>query len=273
MTRRAPAMHLVFVILAVACGTGPATVSPAASLAPSAAQATTSTSVSPTPVPVTDPRAEGSETATVAMRKSPTALYAGDAYLGAYEERREPGASLDHGVLPTIGYVVQGSLRWTTSIQTVDLKAGDAVPTPDLPFTENNPGSVRSIWWGFLPYSFSGRTLIRNVAQRVVIETPKLPEPQPEGSYTMRLDVVTLQVGGRTAAVKHAGASLIVVLAGNIEIRQQAKHDFRGPDQGVALLPDAPVQVFNTGPTAARFLAYFDTPDAGAFETLLSASP
>jgi glyoxylate utilization-related uncharacterized protein len=101
-----------------------------------------------------------------------------------------------------------------------------------------------------------------------------LPLPQPDGSYTIRLDVITLEGGGRTASQSHSGAELIFVLDGQIEVRtSNDTHDFRGPKQGTGVAPGAAVQVLNRTSTPARVLEFFYTPDALTFETTLTTSP
>ncbi|TME62200.1 MAG: hypothetical protein E6I51_07260 [Chloroflexi bacterium] len=260
-------------ILVVACGpaaVGRPDVSPTTPPSPTASPAA---SASPTPVPTNDPRAQGATSASLASRASPDPLYERP-YVGAYElPNQPPGGTLEHGALPSIWYVTKGTVRWTTTSGTViDVGTGEAAATPTLGFVESNPGTTSNSAYGFLVYATQSRLLLSNQVQREIVASPTLPLPQPAGPYTLRLELVTLQGAGRTAAASHAGAAVLVVLEGDIELRQQdGKHEYLASGRGTSVMPGSSMQVFNRGSASARVLEFFYTPDSKPFETLLSS--
>jgi len=194
--------------------------------------------------------------------------------VGAYELPNEPpGGKLDHGALPSIWYVTKGTVRWTTTNGTVtDLKTGEASATPTQGFVESNPGTTTSIAYGFLVYAIQSRLILSNQVQREIVASPMLPLPQPAGPYTLRLDLVTLEAAGRTAAASHAGAAVVVVLDGEIEVRQQdGKHEYLASGKGTSVMPGGAIQVFNRGSASARVLEFFYTPDSKPFEMPLTS--
>ena len=260
-------------ILVVACGpaaVGRPDVSPTTPPSPTASPAA---SANPTPVPTNDPRAQGATSASLASRASPDPLYERP-YVGAYElPNQPPGGTLEHGALPSIWYVTKGTVRWTTTSGTViDVGTGEAAATPTLGFVESNPGTTSNSAYGFLVYATQSRLLLSNQVQREIVASPMLPVPQPAGPYTLRLELVTLQGAGRTAAASHAGAAVLVVLEGDIELRQQdGKHEYLASGRGTSVMPGGSMQVFNRGSASARVLEFFYTPDSKPFETLLTS--
>jgi len=244
---------------------GVATVAPSAAESPSAGQ-----TLPPTPVPVSDPRASGATVATLATRQQDGPAYI-QSYLGVYALPDLPpnsAAPFDDAPIPSIGYVLLGTVRWSWDGGFRDIQAGDAAATPLLTFHQSNPGTTLSRWYTFVVYGGS-RTGFG--ALRRIVQGPQLPVPQPEGSYTIRLDRVTLEPRGRTAAVSHGGATILVVLDGEVEVRQPGLHDYFVADGGVAIRIGGPMQVFNRGSSTAHVLEFFYTPDSQPFETPLSA--
>jgi len=211
---------------------------------------------------------------TLASRISADPVGGSRPYVGVYElPNQPPGGTLDHGALSSIAYGVKGTVRWTTtSGRTIDLHAGEAVATPTEGFVETNPGTTTSVWYTFLVYTLASRDLLINGVQREIAASPLLPVPQPAGPYTLRLDLVGLEVGGRTAATTHAGATALVVIDGEVEVRGPGdKHDFLSAGKGLAQLPGASLQIFNRGSMTAQLLEYFYTPESKPFETLLGS--
>jgi len=263
------------VVLVLGCGptSTPASEPALSPTTPPSATASQVAAASPTPVPTNDPRAQGATSTTVASRTSADPLYERP-YVGAYElPNQPPGGTLDHGALPSIWYVTKGTVRWTTTSGTViDLKAGEAAATPTQGFVESNPGTSVNTAYGFVVYAIQSRLLLGNQVQREIVASPMLPIPQPPGPYTLRLDLVTLEAGGRTSAASHAGAAILVVLEGDIEVRQQGgKHEYITSGKGISLMPSAAIQVFNRGQAGVRVLGFFYTPDSKPFETLLTS--
>jgi hypothetical protein len=196
-------------------------------------------------------------------------------FLGVWEAHSPaPGGSFMHPqTIPAIGYVAEGMVRWTTPTGSIDTNAGEGAGLPQLPVTETNPGTSATLWYAFA-IAETGLESSTLATMRRLVAGSRLPLPQPDGSYTIRLDLTTLEGGGRTASQSHGGAALIFVLDGQVEIRRAGdSHDLRGPKEGVGVAPGASVQVLNRTSTPARVLEFFYTPDALAFETTLTTSP
>ena len=164
-------------------------------------------------------------------------------------------------------------MRWTTLTGSIDIKAGEGAGLPQLPVTETNPGTSATLWYAFA-IAETGLESETLATMRRLVAGSRLPLPQPDGSYTIRLDSITLEGGGRTASQSHGGAGLIFVLEGQVEIRTaNGGHDFRGPKQGAGVAPGGAVQVLNRTSTPAHVLEFFYTPDALTFETTLTTPP
>jgi quercetin dioxygenase-like cupin family protein len=175
--------------------------------------------------------------------------------------------------MPAVGYVAEGTVRWTTSRGSIDIKAGEGAGTPQLPITETNPGTTPNLWYAFAVAETGLESGTLGLMNRLAA-SGRLPLPQPDGSYTLRLDLISLDGGGRTASQSHGGAELIFVLDGQIEVRTASdSHEYRGPKQGTGIAPGAAVQVLNRASTTARVLEFFYTPDALTFETTLTTAP
>ena len=175
--------------------------------------------------------------------------------------------------IPAVGYVAEGTVRWTTPRGFIDIRTGEGAGLPQLPITETNPGTTASLWYAFAIAETGIESATLSTMRRLAVGG-RLPLPQPDGSYTIRLDLVTLAGGGRTAAQSHGGAALIFVLDGQVEIRTaNGGHDFRGPKEGSGVAPDVAMQVLDRTSAPARVLEFFYTPDALTFETALTTSP
>ena len=272
--RQGVAPLLAIIVAAVACTGGATTSSPTPSLAAVSPSASPSSPPSPTPVAVSDPTAKGVTRATLATEGFAARQHA-QPFLGVWQTPGlAPGGSFVHPqTIPAVGYVAEGTVRWTTPSGVIDLKAGEGAGLPQLPVTETNPGSTTSLWYAFA-IAETGLESATLATMRRVAVGGRLPLPQPDGSYTIRLDLITLEGGGRTASQTHGGAEMIFVLDGQVEIRRAGdSHDFRGPKEGTGVAPGAAVQVLNRTSTPARVLEFFYTPDALTFETTLSTSP
>jgi len=271
---RQAARTFAIIFAAIACSGGATTPSPAASSGAAISSASPSSEPSPTPVPGSDATAKGVTRATLATEGFAARQHA-QPFLGVWEASSlSPGGSFVHPqTIPAVGYVAEGTVRWTTPSGVIDLKAGEASGLPQLPVTETNPGTAATLWYAFA-IAETGLESTTLAAMRRVAAGPRLPLPQPDGSYTIRLDSITLEGGGRTASQSHGGAEMIFVLDGQVEVRRASdSHDFRGPKQGTGVAPGAAVQVLNRTSTPARLLEFFYTPDALTFETTLTTSP
>lgn len=104
-------------------------------------------------------------------------------------------------------------------------------------------------------------------------ESPDQP-PLAVGIYTEGLRLVVVQPEGRSAAHKHAGVEVVVVLDGTVLIRTSAAPVTL--QRGQVFLwnqPGAPIQLINIGGTVARTLVYSITTEGLPFSTELDASP
>jgi hypothetical protein len=265
---------LAIIFAAVRCGSAATTPSPTITSAAPSPTASPSTTPSPTPVPGSDPTAQGMIRTTLATEGFASRQHA-QPFLGVWEARRlSPGESFVHPqTIPAVGYVAEGTIRWTTPSGSIDIKTGEGAGLPQLPITETNPGTAPSLWYAFTIAETGIESATLATMRRLAVGG-RLPLPQPEGSYTIRLDLITLAGGGRTASLSHGGAALIFVLDGQVEIRAaNGGHDFRGPKEGSGVAPGGAVQVLNRTSAPARLLAFFYTPDALAFETTLTTPP
>ena len=216
-SNNAPVLRILAVaviVAAVACNSAalaPPSTSPSATSSPTASP---SAAPSPTPVPGSDPTAQGISRKTLATEGFASRQHA-QPFLGVWAARSlPPGGSFEHPqTIPALGYVAEGTVRWTTPSGVIDIKAGEGAGLPQLPVTETNPGSVATLWYAFA-IAETGLESATLATMRRLAVGPRLPLPQPEGSYTIRLDLITLEGGGRTASQSHGGAALIFVLDG-----------------------------------------------------------
>lgn len=94
------------------------------------------------------------------------------------------------------------------------------------------------------------------------------------GTYLETLNVVTLQPGGRTVSHKHAGVEWVFVIEGSVEVRMGAGgRVVLSTGQSGKVPANTPVQAFNTGTGAARFIALFVTAEGQPFQTNLETVP
>lgn len=256
-------------LVAGACAPAPATASPSTSVGTPPAVERSS---SPTPVPIADPNPAGVTAVTLASRAEAGSVYR-RAYVGAYVFKDlEPGSALPFKdlPLPSIMFVVRGTIRWTWRGGVRDIGGGEAAATPTDEFQQSNPGSTPSRWYTFVVYSFPNRIGAFAQCCKTIAEGPEIPSPQEPGPHTIKLDQLTIDVGGRTSAATHSGSGVIAVLDGDVEVRQRDQHLFPLTEKGVGLAPDSAVQILNRGSSAAHVLEFFYTPDSKPFETPLT---
>ena len=261
-------------IVVAACNGGTATPSATPTAAGASPSAGLSSAASQTPVAGSDPTALGVTRTTLATEAFAARQHA-QPFIGVWQAASlAPGGSFVHPqTIPAVGYVAEGTVRWTTPSGVIDLKAAEAAGLPQLPVTETNPGITASFWYAFAIAETGLESATLATMRRLAVGS-RLPLPQPDGSYTIRLDLITLEGRGRTASQSHGGAEMIFVLDGQVEIRRASdSHDFRGPKEGTGVAPGAAVQVLNRNSTPAHVLEFFYAPDALMFETTLTTSP
>jgi hypothetical protein len=257
-------------ILLTAAACAPASVSTSPS--PTVTQSAPAQSSSPTAVPIADPKAVGVTAVTLASRSEVGSVYR-RAYVGGYVfNDLEPNSALPYKdlPLPSIMFVVRGTIRWTWPDGVRDISMGEAAATPTLEFQQSNPGPTPSRWYTFVVYSFPNRIGAFAQCCKTIAEGPEIPSPQEPGPHTIKLDQLTIDVGGRTSAATHSGAGVIAVLDGDVEVRQRDRHVFPLTEKGVGLAPDSAVQILNRGSSTAHVLEFFYTPDIKPFETPLT---
>ena len=112
-----------------------------------------------------------------------------------------------------------------------------------------------------------------NSDKAVAYATPDLP-PLAAGKYTEGLRLMTVQVGGRSAAHMHSGFEGVLVLEGRVLVRSGGSApNLLAPGQGFYILPKTPVQLINIGDALARTLVYSISPEGAPFSTELPQSP
>jgi quercetin dioxygenase-like cupin family protein len=186
------------------------------------------------------------------------------------------GNNLTHSHIAGFVYVVTGAHRLAVAGgETKELKAGEAafVP-PDTSHTHSNPGTAESRWYFISIRPNTARTAAPTFpGQKELFGTPDLPA-MADGPYTQGLRLVTLQPNGRTSAHRHGGLESVVLLEGNVEVRVQgASPKTLATGQGTHIAAGTPLQIRNTGTSAARLLAYFVTAEGQAFSTDVDTAP
>lgn len=94
------------------------------------------------------------------------------------------------------------------------------------------------------------------------------------GNYTETMNMVTLQPGGRTVSHKHGGLEIVLVTEGSIEVNMGTAGRVTLKAGETAKIPaNTSVQAANPGAAAAKFLAFFMTPEGQPFQTNLETVP
>jgi quercetin dioxygenase-like cupin family protein len=236
---------------------------------------------SPTPTLPATPSANPSaaavgQTSKTLAEGSIAALPAAPLYINFLNVPQAPNTPLSHAHVAGFVYGVVGVHRF--AIQggtTADLQPGEgAFVGQDVVHTHSNPGTTPSEWYFVALRNVGARIAPPTFpGQSVHYETPDLPQ-LAAGKYNEQLNLITLEKGGRTAAHRHGGIEAIIVLDGTVQLRaagQQPATLDKG--KGAYLMPNTILQVSNTGDGAARFLAFFATPDGAAFSTNVDTVP
>ena len=275
LSKRALAILGIAALTAAACG-GSAAPSPAPA---TAAPATTApvTAASPSASPAAKPAdAVASVSVTLAQGKL-TAIPEGTLFVNFLDVPQPAGNTITHAHVAGFVYSVKGVHRLTIGTEPAkDIKPGEAgFVGADVAHSHTNPETTVSQWYfaSIRPASARGGAPLFP-DQKTLYATADLPPLLVQGAYAEQLNVVTLGVGGRTAAHKHGGLEVVVVLEGTLELRTaNAGAQTLAVGQGAVVPPNTALQALNKGTGAAKFLAFFVTKDGEAFSTNVDTSP
>ena len=185
--------------------------------------------------------------------------------------------TITHAHVAGFVYSVKGVHRLTIGTDPAkDIKPGEAgFVGADVVHSHTNPETTVSQWYfvSIRPATARGGAPLFP-DQKTLYATADLPPTLPQGAYAEQLNVVTLSAGGRTAAHKHGGLEVVVVLEGTIELRTATGGaQTLAAGQGAVVFPNTALQALNKGTGTAKFLAFFVTKDGEAFSTNVDASP
>jgi quercetin dioxygenase-like cupin family protein len=239
------------------------------------ASACSTAAPSPTPPAIAtanSPVADGWTNKTVA-EGSITGRPTGPLHIEVVSLQQEPGRTVEHAHVGGFVFALSGVHRLTVpGVATRDLSPGEAAFVPqDAVHTHANPGTSPDQWY---------YVAIRNTAEgstspgpNVVYESPDLPT-FPAGKYNERLNLGTLERGGRGFAHRHPGVEVFLVLDGTVQLRvagQSPKTLTKG--KGAYVPPNVVMQSTNTGDGIARFLTFIVAPDGVEDTTLADTAP
>jgi quercetin dioxygenase-like cupin family protein len=236
---------------------------------------------SPTPTLPASPTANPAAAAVGLTAKPPwegsvTGLPTAPLYINFLDVPQAPAASTQHAHIAGFVYAAVGVHRVVVQGgPTVDVQPGEGgFIAQDVVHTHSNPGTS-PIQWYFIAIRNVGARIAPPTfpGQSVLYETPDLPA-LAAGKYNERLELISLEKGGRTPAHRHGGVEALVVLEGTVQVRivgQQPTTLSKG--KGAYVPPNTILQATNTGDGTARFLAFFVTPDGAAFSTLVDTVP
>ena len=269
---RTRALVCCVAILLGACG-GSAAPSPAPSTA-TPASPTVAVAASPTPKPQDAVGFVSAKLADGPLDTLPTSPL----FINVLDVPQPPASPIQHAHIAGFVYAVTGVHQLTLQDSPPkDVKPGEAAFVPgNVAHTHANPGTTPNEWYFMGLRNTGARTGAPLFPGQVTVyETPDLPvNAFPPGKYVEQLNVVTLEKGGRTAAHKHAGVEVIVVLDGTISLRvagQAPQTLTKG--KGAVVPRDTALQAVNTGDGPAKFLAYFVTAEGAAFSTNVDSTP
>ena len=119
--------------------------------------------------------------------------------------------------------------------------------------------------------AISGRT---DAGSQGLYDSTDLP-PLAAGNYTEGLREAVIQPGGRSAAHKHAGYEVVLVLEGTVLVRSALAAPFTvTKGQGFTYsVSNSPIQIINVGGTVARNLVYSLTAEGLPFSTEIDQAP
>ena len=272
---RALAILGIAALTAVTCG-GSATPSPSPA---TAAPATTApvTAASPSVSPAAKPADAVASVSTTLAQGKLTAIPEGTLFVNFLDVPQPAGNTITHAHVAGFVYSVKGVHRLTIGTDPAkDIKPGEAgFVGADVAHSHTNPETTVSQWYfaAIRPATARGGAPLFP-DQKTLYASADLPPVLAQGAYAEQLNVVTLGSGGRTAAHKHGGLEVVVVLEGTLELRTAtAAPQTLAAGQGAFVLPNTTLQALNKGTGTAKFLAFFVTKDGEAFSTTVDTAP
>ncbi len=179
--------------------------------------------------------------------------------------------------VPSVVYVETGVHRLTLDGQPpLDLMAGQAKFHQSVTHIHLNPGPDPSVWYSIAlwPSSARGQPLVDPIARAAFESDDIVRESLPQVAYSQVLRQITLDNLGTTGAHRFGGLSAFYVLTGSVTIRSAHRPAVTlGVGQGVAFMPDVPLQEMNAGPGQAVFLEFITTAIGKDFEVPLQQPP
>jgi len=157
----------------------------------------------------------------------------------------------------------------------VDVGPGDTLFAPAfVHHFHSNPGPGPNDWLAFLVRPASVREQpLPSPGAKVIVNSDNLPGLIAGASYTMRLDELTIRPGGQSTPVKQTGPTVVYVLEGQVQFRQQSQSPHVLEPGKTALLPQGAVyQVENPFKGQAKLLVMTIWPQGQPSDTPASAS-
>lgn len=158
-----------------------------------------------------------------------------------------------------------------------DLMAGQAKFHQSVAHTHLNPGPVDpSVWYSIAiwPSAARSQSLVDKIARPAFESDDIAIESSPQVAYSQVLRQVTLATLGTAGAHRFGGLAALYVLTGSLTIKRAHQPPVTlGVGQGVAVLPDTPLQETNAGPGQAVFLEFITTAAGKDFEVPLQRPP
>lgn len=200
-------------------------------------------------------------------------------FINVLDVPQPPASPIQHAHIAGFVYAVNGVHQLTIQESPAkDIKPGEAAFVPgNTAHTHANPGSTPSQWYfmGLRNTGARGTGALLFPGQVTLYESPDLTATAfPPGKYVEQLNVITLEKGGRTAAHKHGGVEVVIVLDGTVSVRVAGgAPQTLTKGKGAVVPPNTVVQAVNTGDGPVKFLAYFVTADGAAFSTNVDTAP
>jgi quercetin dioxygenase-like cupin family protein len=179
--------------------------------------------------------------------------------------------------VPSVVYVETGVHRLTLNGQPpIDLTAGQATFHQSVTHTHLNPGPDPSVWYSIAiwPSSARGQPLVDKIAQAAFESEDIVRDGLPQVAYSQVLRRVTLAKAGTPGAHRFGGLSAFYVLSGSVTIKIAHRPSVTlSLGEGLAVLPDVPLQEVNAGPGQAVYLEFITTAVGKDFDLPLQQAP
>jgi quercetin dioxygenase-like cupin family protein len=158
----------------------------------------------------------------------------------------------------------------------IDLTAGQAIFHQSVAHTHLNPGPDPSVWYSIAIWSSSARgvALVDPIARAAFESDDIVRDSLPQVAYSQVLRQVTLTKSGTSGAHRFGGLAAFYVLSGAVTFKIAHRPSVTlSLGDGVAVLPDVPLQEVNAGPGQAVYLEFITTAVGKNFEVTLQQPP